>query len=924
MTLSAAEAERLRTWSISIASTLLPGVGTRDEGPERRYLGQGGLVINKRTGAWYSHAAGRGGYSALALIAFLSGYNAEDVVAWARAWLDSHEGTGECTGSTWDDGSSPASKAEAERALGEAIADITGTPAERYLRELRRIEPPFPAGAKWLADARTGEGAILFELTWNDRVVGCQIGYLTPSGEKSVVLPNRRKLTLEKAPGAHFLIPASTPDAETIIATGIEDALAIRRYMRRTTPVRILGLSDSALRHIRINKGDVVTVCRDADIGNPAADQAIGEGVDSLLLQAGHAPDWATTPNPASIFVTDTGAYGKDANSILIDRGVDGLNEMLEHIERAKLSTPNGVIGWLAGLDRVDLDLEIKRAAKETRLRISTLRAEVTDWKKRAEDHSPDEPEPVLPDEDVDISATLDALLVEMQRYIVAPVTVLGTAALWAVFTHLVHNDRLMVPVAPRLGIQARTPGCGKTLFLELLNCVVFNPRAAVSITASTVLRTFGVVRPTMLVDEAHRLLRAQDKSELISVLNVGHYRWNAFAERSVQRPNGDWVVERFPVWGTMALASIGELPQDQQERAIVANLRKVLAKDVPARLRHGTSAELQRLQKAIAGWAAAIDELPDVAVPEALQYQPGRVFDNWEPLLQIATLAGGRWPELVRNAIADTASAEREPAPVERVLAGIKRAFDAVSERAGKDLDRLTTAELLTEMLNDPDEEWGTEYRGRPVTSYWMRGALRGLLDPAGAKDWWEPEGVPRNQQRKASGYFRSQFSRAWDAYVNTEDRPSPDGHDAEGAEHTHEGSDPSGTSGTQRTSGTDGGNAGVSDRTPSTRSNDGGGIGNITCARSTGADPTEHIVDSPEPQGNCEPVPDGVDVPDVPDQLSLPQMHKRHYRRRGDLTRDVRAFAAENPSLTAEQIGKKFGVSRSRIERILGSHAN
>src|SRR5215472_6571340 len=224
-----------------------------------------------------------------------------------------------------------------------------------------------------------------------------------------------------------------------------------------------------------------------------------------------------------------------------------------------------------------------------------------------------------MPDEDADIAATLDALLVEMQRYIVAPVTAIGAAALWAAFTHLVHNDRLQVPVAPRLGVQARTPGCGKTLLLEVLNSVVFNPRATASMTASTVLRAFGKTRPTMLVDEAQHLLRAHDKSELISVLNAGHYRWNAFVERSAQLPNGDWIVERFPVWGTMALASIGQLPQEQQERAIVINLRKVLAKDIPARLRHGTSAELQRLQKALAGWAASIDELPEVPVPTSL-----------------------------------------------------------------------------------------------------------------------------------------------------------------------------------------------------------------------------------------------------------------------------------------------------------------
>jgi hypothetical protein len=856
---------------------------------------------------------GVGGYSALALIELLGGYSPEEAVAWARLWLDhpDHAGTGDCTGSPGDDPATPASKEEAQRAMREAIA-IEGTPGETYLREIRRIEPPFPKGIKFWPNARTGEGGILFELTWNGRPAGCQVGYLDPEGNKSTVLPCRRKLMLEKAPGAHFVIPASTPDAETIIACGLEDALAIRRYMRRTTPVRIIGLpGDSALRHIRINKGDVVTVCRDADGANEAADRAIADGLDSLLLQAGHAPDWSISPNQVGIFVTNTQRHGKDANAVLLDKGVDGLDALLADIERAKLSVPRGVIGWLAGLDRIDLDPELRRAAKATGRLTSTLKAEIADLKRRTGEHRPDEPDvdPSLPDEDINIGAVLDALLIELRRYIVAPDTTLAAAAAWAAFTHLVHSDRLAVPVAPRLGVQAKTAGCGKTLLLEVLNCVVFNPRAAASITASTVLRTFGITKPTMLVDEAQHLLRAHDKSELISLLNAGHYRWNSFVERSVQTPSGQWQVEQFSVWGTMALASIGELPEEQQQRAIIVNLRKVLAKDVPARLRHGNSAELQRLRKELVSWALTLEELPSVDTPRVLQYQPGRVFDNWEPLLQIAALAGGKWPELINNALADAVTSEKAPAPVERVLSGIKRAFESVSERTGENLDRLTTAQLLAEMIADRDEEWGTEYRGRPITPYWLRGALRGLLDPSGTMDWWEPENVPRAQQRHQSGYFRSQFTRAWEVYLADDASPRGDGYAAD-AEHMRASPYPSGTSGSSGTSGTAGGNAGVSDDNLRSRSN--------------GANLIGIIADSPKHEETRGPVPDAPDVPDVPDQAEeegaqAKNGEDRPRRQRGALAQSVRDFSAANPTLTQAQLAKKFGVSQPRISQIL-----
>ena len=67
--LSAADFERLRTWSLDIAATLLPP-GTRwsDQGDERVFDGTGGLSINRRSGLWYSHSQGRGGASPIGLI----------------------------------------------------------------------------------------------------------------------------------------------------------------------------------------------------------------------------------------------------------------------------------------------------------------------------------------------------------------------------------------------------------------------------------------------------------------------------------------------------------------------------------------------------------------------------------------------------------------------------------------------------------------------------------------------------------------------------------------------------------------------------------------------------------------------------------------------------------------------------------------
>src|SRR4029077_12231080 len=62
-----------------------------------------------------------------------------------------------------EDDAAPASAEEAQRILADAV-DITGTAGEVYLRDHRRIDPPFPPDIKFLANARCGEGAIVAPL----------------------------------------------------------------------------------------------------------------------------------------------------------------------------------------------------------------------------------------------------------------------------------------------------------------------------------------------------------------------------------------------------------------------------------------------------------------------------------------------------------------------------------------------------------------------------------------------------------------------------------------------------------------------------------------------------------------------------------------------------------------------------------------
>jgi hypothetical protein len=295
----------------------------------------------------------------------------------------------------------------------------------------------------------------------------------------------------------------------------------------------------------------------------------------------------------------------------------------------------------------------------------------------------------------------------------------------------------------------------------------------------------------------------------LLAILNAGDRRHSAYVSRSVPTPDGGWESAEFCVWGPVALAGINELPQTLQDRSISLLLRRVLATNVPEQLRDGSSPKLVDLRRQFAAWGSALDELPETDLPALLRRQPARLADNWRPLWQIAALAAGQWPALLEEAIVESIRTEVAPTRTMRLLRSIWRAFDrqaevdantvqAVWDRHSDNPLQLTTPMLIRYLLEDPEEEWATANRGKPVTSYYLRHELRDLLNPKGTQEWMTG---PTGQQRHHRGYLRTQFSVAWETILPADEVGAPDAEETPTSSHTpnthSQGSGVSGVSG-------------------------------------------------------------------------------------------------------------------------------
>jgi hypothetical protein len=517
--------------------------------------------------------------------------------------------------------------------------------------------------------------------------------------------------------------------ADILIGTGLEDGLSLAKLGRSE---RVIGLpGDGALQNLTFARGTHVIVCRDGDEKESPADEAIVCGIDALLIQK---LDVDVTPTLAD----------EDANSILQKQGVEGLTALVDKAVPAELSKPWGIIKYLATLDRPQYEVERRKLAKVIDWRVTILDEKVTQLRDAQRFHlEEDDTDNNDADDDgelaveVDLAEVLDRIVKELSQYVVASDDVYTTIALWAAHTHLVHHPVVKLTVSPRLAIQAKDASSGKTITLEAVGCLVQRPRMAASVTASSVFRSIAATKPVYLIDEADQVLKHPDRNpELVAILNASHRRKSAFIERSVPLPDGQWVVERFDVWCTMALASIGELPRTQQERSVVVHLDKALAEDVKEHLEDGESVEFAALRRLLAAWAKDLGELPRPVLPAILTKQAGRVADNWRPLLAVAQLAGERWRKRAEDAVLAAINAERRLSPVQRLLISIRRAFTPPityghddKEITPKPIDRLETKDLLPKLIADRSEEWDTANRGRPITQYWLRENLSGLL---------------------------------------------------------------------------------------------------------------------------------------------------------------------------------------------------
>src|SRR5438552_137424 len=129
----------------------------------------------------------------------------------------------------------------------------------------------------------------------------------------------------------------------------------------------------------------------------------------------------------------------------------------------------------------------------------------------------------------------------------------------------------------------------------------------------------------------------------------------------------------RFTCWCPKAIASIGHLNPTLASRCIVIRMDRKTSEEECERLKHLNATELKRkCARFVLDHAAEIAG----AEPQIPQGLTNRAADIWEPLLALADLAGGQWPELAREAATGLTARAQEYSPIGSLLMDIFLVF--------------------------------------------------------------------------------------------------------------------------------------------------------------------------------------------------------------------------------------------------------
>jgi putative DNA primase/helicase len=352
--------------------------------------------------------------------------------------------------------------------------------------------------------------------------------------------------------------------------------------------------------------------------------------------------------------------------------------------------------------------------------------------------------------------ALLDGVVAFYRQYLSCSPQQLDLLALWTFHTHCFQVQ----PFSPALHLHSRHKQSGKSLCLDLLKLLCQHPWRHTSSAPSVLLQQMqgpGEADPfvgTLLLDDCPINNRLQ------GVL-AASFKWYGGQMVVEKDGRGGFRINSYQAFFPKAFAANRRLPPALADLAIPLALEPKPPGSFCHRFRYQEAFEQTLpLLKRLYQWGAEnAGPLEQIAPYKEDQFPPqlsARQQDCAEPLLQIADLIGGAWPQRARQALVNAFawSAFEDFYASRQLLSDLRDAFAAQDNPAW-----ISTADLLGFLHILDDRTWDEWSKGKPLSA----SDLARLLEPFGIRSHNHRTG----STSVAKGYNLQDFKKSWELHL-------------------------------------------------------------------------------------------------------------------------------------------------------------
>jgi Protein of unknown function (DUF3631) len=295
---------------------------------------------------------------------------------------------------------------------------------------------------------------------------------------------------------------------------------------------------------------------------------------------------------------------------------------------------------------------------------------------------------------------------------------------------------------------------------------------------------------PTLLSDEIDTVFHNKANDGLQNIrrmFNLGFTRGNKVSR--CEGANTKFDIVEFEPFCPTVLCGIGRcLPDTVADRALPIELVRQTGEHKAKRFRLREARQLvARIRAEIQAWS----EQPDLidALNTARQQMPADLRDRQEeitePLIAMADLAGGNWPNDARAALVKLCAQEKDASTGVKLLAATRSIFEETGE------DRITTPRILETLASIGDGPWALMFEdslkhGKQQTAAAkLARLLKEYKTPEGKK--FKPHTI-RVGDETPKGFYRNDVELEWKRYLpSSPEKPQQVQHTREN-EHTTE----------------------------------------------------------------------------------------------------------------------------------------